>query len=453
MEIMVVPFHGQGHILPSAQLALHLAHRNIHTTLLLPWSATAPLIPRHRLLRIARLPPSSTSHDLNDDSFAAYLTHRPRPACVVLDVMMSRLAPVFRRFGVPVVCLFTSGAFSAAANRAVFSRKDDDNVETIAAPDDLIADLADLFLRRRHNRDGGGGAIRSFGPPPWLDNAEGSVGVLVNTTLDLEGPFLDYVARAVGKPVWGVGPLLPAGFWTPSPPHGDGGESAAAAIRGWLDSKPAGSVVYVAFGSEVSPSQSELRELAAALEESNQFYIWARRRRRADHHAHDLPPPQPNTGLEEEEVVKEGKGIVVRGWSPQLMILRHPSTGAFVSHCGWNSTLEAMACGVPMLCWPIRGDQPYNARLIAGKLKVGHMVVRAGVGGGEVRKEDIVRGIEKVLGDSDARERAADIGRRLEKGFPTSSSSSLDTFCDFVNRELADEGKTFPTSLNSVLGC
>lgn len=444
MEITVVPFHGQGHILPSAQLSLHLAYRNIQTTLLLPWTShPTPPIPHHRLLRVAHLPPSSNPHDLNDDAFAAYLSDRPRPACVVLDVMMSRLAPVFRRFGVPVVCLFTSGAFSAAANHAVFSPLDDGKVEIIASPylpEDLIADLADLFLLRRHG--GGGGDNRRLGPPPgspppWLDNAEGSVGVLVNTTLDLEGPFLDYVARAVGKPVWGVGPLLPAGFWSPSPSRGDG--ESAAVIRGWLDSKPVGSVVYVAFGTEVSPSQSELRELAAALEASNQFYIWARRRRADRHahdparrHAHDPPPPQPNTGLDETEVVKEGKGMVVRGWAPQLMILRHPSTGVFVSHCGWNSTVEAMACGVPMLCWPIRGDQPYNARLIAGELKVGHMVARAG--GGEVRKEGIVRGIERVLGDSDARERAAEMGRRLETGFPTSSSSSLDAFSDFINR-------------------
>ncbi|GLT26592.1 hypothetical protein SLA2020_016470 [Shorea laevis] len=70
----------------------------------------------------------------------------------------------------------------------------------------------------------------------------------------------------------------------------------------------------------------------------------------------------------------EGKGMVVRGWVPQAEILKHPSTGGFLSHCGWDSCLESISAGVPIAAWPMHSDQPRNATLVTQVLKVGLIV-------------------------------------------------------------------------------
>ncbi|XP_047148762.1 UDP-glucose flavonoid 3-O-glucosyltransferase 7-like [Vigna umbellata] len=67
----------------------------------------------------------------------------------------------------------------------------------------------------------------------------------------------------------------------------------------------------------------------------------------------------------------KGKGIIIRGWAPQVLILEHKATGAFVTHCGWNSTLESVTAGVPMITWPIYADQFFNEKLVTEVLKIG----------------------------------------------------------------------------------
>ncbi|KAK4404841.1 Zeatin O-glucosyltransferase [Sesamum angolense] len=67
----------------------------------------------------------------------------------------------------------------------------------------------------------------------------------------------------------------------------------------------------------------------------------------------------------------EGRGLIVREWAPQLEILGHPSTGGFISHCGWNSCIESISMGVPIAAWPMHSDQPRNAVLITKVLRIG----------------------------------------------------------------------------------
>ena len=76
----------------------------------------------------------------------------------------------------------------------------------------------------------------------------------------------------------------------------------------------------------------------------------------------------------EKRVKTEGKGLVVRDWAPQLAILSHGSTGGFVSHCGWNSCMEAITMGVPMVAWPMHSDQPRNSVLMTEVLRVGLLI-------------------------------------------------------------------------------
>uniref|UniRef100_A0A803KVF4 Uncharacterized protein n=2 Tax=Chenopodium quinoa TaxID=63459 RepID=A0A803KVF4_CHEQI len=106
----------------------------------------------------------------------------------------------------------------------------------------------------------------------------------------------------------------------------------------------------------------------------------------------------------------EGKGLIIRGWAPQVLILDHEAIGAFVTHCGWNSTLEGKSCGVSMVTWPVFAEQFLNEKLVVEILKTG---VGVGVGvvkqwnimvEGNVKWEDIKEAIRKVMVGEEALE-------------------------------------------------
>ncbi|KAF8380795.1 hypothetical protein HHK36_028289 [Tetracentron sinense] len=308
----------------------------------------------------------------------------------------------------------------------------------------------------------GGGGPPPPGPPPkpgqqppWVGETEGSIALMINTCDDLEGIFIDYVAKQTGKPVWGVGPLLPAQYWrsADSLVHDHDVRTKRESniseeeVSEWLDSKPRGSVLYVSFGTEVGPTVEDLAELAGALEDSNRPFIWVLQSSRGPPGPGPkggppggIPGPGPAGGEDyyPDEMARrvEGRGLIIRGWAPQLMILSHPSTGGFLTHCGWNSTVEAIGRGVPMVTWPIRGDQHYNAKLVVLHMKVGSMIEVGADASEKVRKDAILRGIETVMADDEIRKRAASISAIFDHGFPASSVASLNAFKDFMSRRI-----------------
>lgn len=133
---------------------------------------------------------------------------------------------------------------------------------------------------------------------------------------------------------------------------------SSAFTTSWLNTKPAGSVVYVAFGSMANLSSEQMEELALGLIATNLYFVWVVR---ATEQA-KLPPK-----LAQES---NGKGLILN-WGPQLEILSHPAVGCFFTHCGWNSTVEALSLGVPMVGMPQWTDQPTDAKLIEDLWKVG----------------------------------------------------------------------------------
>ncbi|KAI3457639.1 hypothetical protein Pfo_014302 [Paulownia fortunei] len=130
----------------------------------------------------------------------------------------------------------------------------------------------------------------------------------------------------------------------------------------WLDQQPDSSVVFLCFGSTGCFDGDQVKEIAVALERSGHRFLWSLRK----------PPPKeklefPGEYENPEEILPEGflertVGIgKVIGWAPQIAVLSHPAVGGFVSHCGWNSTLESVWCGVPMAAWPLAAEQQANA--------------------------------------------------------------------------------------------
>ena len=141
----------------------------------------------------------------------------------------------------------------------------------------------------------------------------------------------------------------------------------------WLDNQPPNSVLYISFGSGGTLPEEQVNELALGLELSGKRFIWVFRAPNAISSGLYLSPSNedplqflPSGFLER---TKE-QGLVIPSWAPQIEILSHNSTGGFLSHCGWNSTLESIVHGVPIIAWPLFAEQKLNAVMLTDGLKV-----------------------------------------------------------------------------------
>lgn len=132
----------------------------------------------------------------------------------------------------------------------------------------------------------------------------------------------------------------------------------AEACLNWLDDRDSGTVVYVSFGSIDRLSEEYINEIAQGLIQSNCFFLWAIR---------DCEREKLSIDFISES---SEKGLIV-SWCPQLDVLAHKAVGIFVTHCGWNSTLEALSLGVPMVAVPVWFDQPTNGKYIVDVWRVG----------------------------------------------------------------------------------
>ncbi|KAF3795419.1 Beta-D-glucosyl crocetin beta-1-6-glucosyltransferase [Nymphaea thermarum] len=263
----------------------------------------------------------------------------------------------------------------------------------------------DRFLRKeKADMDALGASPRSV---------ETSESILIfKTARSLEGKFLDYVQELTGKEAMPVGILAPQHHQDQYFSHLPSEESAF--VR-WLEARKRASVVFVSFGSEYFMSREEIAEIALGLEMSEQSFIWVIRLAREE-------GEEEEAASKMERVVPAGflervkdKGMVVNGWAPQLAILSHPSTGGFLTHCGWGSLCEGMGCGVPFIALPLSLDQPINARLVVGDLGLGVEVERGS--NGEFRREKVAEAVRKVMVGEEGeelRKRAKDMAKRIK---------------------------------------
>ncbi|KAL5216434.1 hypothetical protein ABZP36_007835 [Zizania latifolia] len=351
-----------------------------------------------------------------------------RVACLVVDVLASWAIPVAERCGVPAAGFWPAMLASYRAVAAI--------PELIGKG--IISDSGIPVSSNQHGGDGQEKVIRGLGilpahlqlstnELPWfvgdsatqksrfafwlqtLHRARGLRSVLVNSFPGEAGSAAtaddDDEGQLPGRGlrILPVGPLL-AGGNVVERAKGDGGFVVTASndphqqqqplpcsknpsmwqadstCIGWLDAQPAASVVYVSFGSWVGPIGNEkIRELALGLEATGRPFLWALKKH-----------PSWRTGLPggyAERVAGRGKLVE---WAPQEDVLRHGAIGCYLTHCGWNSTVEAIQHGVRMLCYPVSGDQFINCAYITRVWEIGFKL-------GSVSRDGVRDCIEKIM--------------------------------------------------------
>ncbi|WVZ72193.1 hypothetical protein U9M48_020692 [Paspalum notatum var. saurae] len=205
--------------------------------------------------------------------------------------------------------------------------------------------------------------------------------VLVNTFGELERPAFDALRRHLPS-VIPVGPLL-VGTTAAEEEASHGGEDDDGCMA-WLDAQPRGSVVLVAFGSMVKVSRDEMVELAAGLAATGRPFLLVVR----DNNREDLDDCLA--------AAFSGGGGKLVAWCEQARVLSHGAVGCFVTHCGWNSTVEALASGVPVVTYPTWADQPTNAKFLDDVFRVGVRLPRP------MARDALRRCVEEVMAGPEA---------------------------------------------------
>uniref|UniRef100_A0A0D6R3J3 Glycosyltransferase n=1 Tax=Araucaria cunninghamii TaxID=56994 RepID=A0A0D6R3J3_ARACU len=389
--VIAVPLPAQGHLNQLLHLSRILALRGLGVLYVAPSTHIQQV--RHRVqgwdphnfdIRFKEFPmPDFVSGESNPESshkfpthfmplFEAFEEHLPphldqvmstlcsskdKRVVVVHDESVGFVQTVAAKYEIPAYVFRATGAYTYLS----FSQQQDGTGSGTVDSSPVNVSLTRCFPERWFKF-----AARQTS---FLGPAKGNI---LNSFYALESEFINRARERLvfgGKPVWMVGPLLPQAFFD----NGQGLQlSTDSEYLTWLDRQAPASVLYVSFGSVSSLSASEVRELAAGLERSGQPFLWVLRISDSAHFSTETRSEWIRKCLPEGyERRIEGRGVIVRDWAPQLQVLSHKSTGGFLTHCGWNSTLESITAGVPMVAWPLHSDQFANSMLIARKLKVG----------------------------------------------------------------------------------
>ncbi|EEE65530.1 hypothetical protein OsJ_20984 [Oryza sativa Japonica Group] len=424
-HVLLVPYPARGHMQPLLHLASRLAAAGLRLTVVATTSTLhllSPLLAEHPS-SVSPLTFPSFEHDTSGptsvgvDLHALAALREPlgewvrararsggeggRVVAVLSDFFCGWTQPLAAEAGVPRLVFVPSGVLATAATHSLFRRMP--RPPPAAAGREYAVEFPGLLARRR--------------------SVAAALADCANTSRALEGRYLDAqpLEDLAGKRVWAVWPVAP---------EFTADESAGEVIR-WLDAFPDASVAYVSFGSMMALPPPHAASLAAALERSKTPFVWA---------ASTATLPE---GFEERAAAASASasaaGLVIRGWAPQTAVLRHRAVGCFVTHCGWNSVVEAAAAGVPMLAWPMAADQFFNARLVVDEARVGAPVSLGGFG--HVPDAGELAGVlREVVGEAggELRARAKELAARMAEAARGDGSSRRDL--DGMVRELWDLG-------------
>lgn len=297
------------------------------------------------------------------------------PSCMIVDGMMSTIAmDAAEEFGIPVLtfrtysatCTWVTIHISKVIREEAVDMQDPEDIDKVLSSipglENLLRDrdLPSVF-RLKPGSNG-----LEFYIKETLAMTRAS-GLILNTFDQLEAPIITMLSTIFPK-VYTIGPLH-----TLIKTQITNNSSSSLHLRKedkicitWLNHQKEKSVLYVSFGTVVKLSHEQLLEFWHGLVNSMKPFLWVMSR---DLINREGIMENINVPIELELGTKE-RGLLV-DWAPQEEVLAHPSVGGFLTHCGWNSILECIVEGVPMLCWPLMADQTVNNRCVSEQWGIG----------------------------------------------------------------------------------
>ncbi|KAL0424854.1 UNVERIFIED_CONTAM: Flavonol 3-O-glucosyltransferase UGT89B1 [Sesamum radiatum] len=461
LHVLVFPYPAQGHMLPLLHLTHQLSIRGLHITILItpknlpilnPILAVNPSIqtlvfpfPSHPSIppgvenlkdlgNNGNIPMINALSKLQGKIIHWFKSHSNPPAVILSDFFLGWTHHLADQLGIPRIAFYCSGAFYTAISDRLWggdaeSVKPGSELEfqdLPGAPSFTWEQAPSLFRLYRET----GVGDPSFEAVKAGMAANGlSWASVFNTFEGLEGQFLEHLGKKMGHPrVFSVGPL----HLFKGPNESGSGEErfrASVEVLSWLDQFDDDSVLYVCFGSQKLLKKAQAEALALGLEKSGVRFIWAARPLTAQLVANGYGSAPDGFG---DQVA--GRGLLIKGWAPQVSILSHRAVGGFLSHCGWNSVLEAIAAGVMILGWPMEADQYIDAKLLVDYTGA---AARVCDGGDTVPDpNELAQKIsESMHGDMVKRIRAKELRNNALEAVRTGGSSSNDL--DNLVQELA----------------
>uniref|UniRef100_A0A7N0TTN7 Glycosyltransferase n=1 Tax=Kalanchoe fedtschenkoi TaxID=63787 RepID=A0A7N0TTN7_KALFE len=406
-HFVLFPFMAQGHTIPMIDIAKLLAQRGAYVPCKGGRATSRLRELRCPSFKLSLLHFIYATTLLQPQLETLLITMNPKPSCLLADMSFSYASGGTRKLGIPRILFHGTCSFSLLCAHHIFNSN---ALET-------VSDLSDTFQvpHMPHEISFRASQVRATLSPDksWndfhrrlLDDEKGSYGVVMNTFQELEPEYVREYEKAKEKKVWCVGPVSLCNeersdkFARGNPSSVDENEC----LR-WLDSWEPGAVIYACLGSLCNLPAAHMLELGAGLEASGRPFIWVIRSGGDMGGSKELKEMMAETGLE-GRLKESSRGVVIWGWAPQLLLLSHPAVGGILTHCGWNSSLEGVTAGLPMLTWPLFSEQFYNEKLLVQVLRIGvpigiERMMNFGkedeAGGVQVNRERVKEGVEDLM--------------------------------------------------------
>ncbi|KAI3822546.1 hypothetical protein L1987_10137 [Smallanthus sonchifolius] len=481
LHFLIIPLMCPGHLIPMVDMAKLIAQHSVAVTIVItPRNAERYGAVLHRAIasglpiKILQLRFPASDHGLPDgcesvDDLPTFnlsknffdacstlqkpLEHefnmiKPRPSCIISDKHLPWTAEVAKKFEVPWVIFDGMSCFTQLATHNLCVSKiheklaDSDRFILPGLPDNISmtkAQLPGLF-----NPGNSAKAKKLKSVRERVRAAElGAYGTLINSFEDMETRYIDEFKKLKQGRVWCVGPFSNSNKNDlDRAQHGsnDSINNNRECMK-WLDSQRDRSVIYACLGSLTRLTPQQFIELALGLEGSQFPFILVVK---GGSRTEEIEKWLDENGFESRV---KGGGFLIRGWASQVLVLSHRAVGAFLTHCGWNSTIEGVCAGVPMITWPQFAEQFFNETLVVQVLGTG-----VGVGaqrvihldlededeaGMQVKREDVCKAVKMVMNEGkegeERREKAKCLKQMAENAIEEGGSSQFD-----LNRFIED---------------
>ncbi|XP_054786766.1 LOW QUALITY PROTEIN: UDP-glycosyltransferase 84B1-like [Prosopis cineraria] len=430
LHVLMVAFSAQSHINPLLRLGHSLLSKGLHVTLATtevvyhPYFASSAAVPDSITIngiqvlffsdgfnqedrkntnldqymeKIQIVGPTSLSNLIKNH----FVAGPKKLACVINNPFVPWVADVAEEAGIPCACVW----IQPCAVYVIYYRFYNElNQFPTATEPEKVVELPGFPLLRHQDLPSFVLPTNPFGSMPkvlseMFRNVKKFKWVLANSFYELEKDAKDSMADLC--PILPVGPLVPPSLL--SEDEHDQKQDVGIEMwkpddscMKWLNNRAPGSVIYISFGSIMVPSAKQIESITVALKRTKRHFLWVMKTLEKSIVA-DGGGGIPLDFLEETRE----QGLVV-SWCPQTKVLVHPATACFLTHCGWNSVLEAITAGTPLIAYPQWSDQPTNAKLISDVFRTGIRLEQDG--DGFVGSQEVERAIEEIVGGSRSEE-------------------------------------------------